>query len=282
MPEAMRIAVVVEQGWDPFSIEVDPVTGDVDWARAAPAPAPGSLEAVETGLRLGDVVVFGVGAGPVDALLRECLALGAAPAVRAPDVPALAAAIGAEAFDLVLAPHRSTDHGSGLLAPLLAGLLDLPQATAVESLAVAGGEAVVTRRLDRGEREELALALPAVVALEPGICRPRTATPAALIAAASAVVEELPGLAGPAARFRGHLPPRPAPPRMAWPDAGLSAEARIAAVIGTADIGHGRELVTGPAEKIADRIVRFLEARGFVGATLASPAGPSGPGPDGG
>jgi electron transfer flavoprotein beta subunit len=260
----VRIAVVVEQGWDPFSIEVDPVTGDVDWARAAPAPAPGSLEAVEMGLRLGDVRVFGVGAGPVDALLRECLALGAAAAVRAPDVAALAGAIGASAFDLVLAPHRSTDHGAGPLAPLLAGLLDLPQATAAESLTVEDGEAVVTRRLDRGEREEVALMLPAVVALEPGICRPRTATPAALIAAASAAIEELPPRPAPAARFCGQLPPRPAPPRMAWPDAALTAEARIAAVIGTAYAGHGREVVTGSADQIADRIVQVLQARGFI------------------
>jgi len=41
----MRIAAVVELGWDPASIELDPATGAVDWTRAAPAPAPGPAAA---------------------------------------------------------------------------------------------------------------------------------------------------------------------------------------------------------------------------------------------
>src|SRR5262249_49117237 len=177
-PDTVRVAVVVEQAWDPASIEVD-ARGAVDWARAVPAPSPGSLEAVELALGLGETHVFGLGARP-EPLLRDCLARGAAAATAAPDVYARVPALAD--YDLLLAPHRSGDHGVSPVAALLAGLLDLPQATAVETLSLAEAEATVIRRLDRGEREELAVPLPAGIAVEPGIAPPRPGAPAALSA----------------------------------------------------------------------------------------------------
>lgn len=262
----MRVAAVVELAWDPASIEVDAVTGTIDLARAALEPTPGSREAVELALELGEAYVYGLGPAGVEDLLRECLALGAAAAARAPDVEALAAALAVTAFDLVLVPHRSGDGGVSPVAGALAGWLDLPQATGVESLAVEALEARVVRRLDRGEREELAAPLPAIVAVEPGIARPRLASPAALIAARSAPVPELPASVGAAVRptLLGHRPPRPAPPRMRAPAGELAAEARIAAVVGTAPESRQRELVTGPPAQVAERIVRLLEERGFL------------------
>jgi len=260
----MRVSVVVEQGWDPTSIEVGPA-GGVDWSRAVAVPVPGSLEALELALGLGEARVLGHGLATVEDLLRTCLALGAAGVARAPDLFAVAAALRSEAPDLVLTAHRSADHGAGVTGPMLAGLLDLPQATAAESLRVEGGEAVAIRRLDRGEREEVAVPLPAVVAVEPGIVRPRAATPAALLAARSAPVPLLPAAAPAArARLRGQGPPRPAPPRLAAPDPSLPAEGRIAAIVGTAAGTARRELVTGSPDEVADRIFRFLAERGYV------------------
>jgi electron transfer flavoprotein beta subunit len=259
------VAAVVEAAWDPASIEVDPASGAIDRSRAAPAPSPGSREAVELALGLGETHVFGLAGPDIEALLRECLAVGAASVAAAPDVYALAEALMSDPFDLVLVPHRSGCGSASPVAGLLAGLLDLPQATGVESLEVEGGEAAVVRRLDRGVREELAVPLPAVIAVEPGITRPRAASPAALIAARSAAVAWLP----PAPRasrpaFLGHRPPRPAPPRMVAPDDALPAEARIAAVVGAAADTRQRELVTGTADEVARRIVELLEAAGYL------------------
>lgn len=262
----MRVAAVVELAWDPVSIEVDPASGAIDRARAALEPTPGSREAVELALGLGEAYVYGMGPDGVADLLRECLALGAAAAARAPDLEALAAALAVTAFDLVLVPHRSGDGGVSPVAGALAGWLDLPQATGVEALAVEAVEVRAVRRLDRGEREELAVPLPAVVAVEPGIVRPRVASPAALIAARSAALAVLPAAPGRAARARllDHRPPRPAPPRMAAPAGELSAEARIAVVLGTAAESRQRDLVTGTAAQVAERIVRLLEERGYL------------------
>lgn len=261
----MKVAVVVEQVWDPVSIELDAVSGSIDWSRAAAVPGPGSLEAVEVGLSLGDVRAYGLGVGRVAELLRLCLALGAGRAVEAPDVYAVADSMRQERLDMVLVPHRSGDGAAGPMGPTLAGLLDLPQATGVDALRLVWPEAVVIRRLDRGEREELALSLPAVIAVEPGIARPRAATPAALIAAQTAEIPALsPSKRVPRIVSQGHEPPRPAPPRMPVPDPGLPAEARIAAIVGTAAGASQRELVTGSAEDVAERIVQVLEERGYI------------------
>jgi electron transfer flavoprotein beta subunit len=261
----MRVAAVVEQAWAPASIELAASGTEIDWTRAAPEPGPGSLEALELALGLGETAVFGLGPPPVEELLSRCLAAGGASATIAPDLHALADALAAGGFDLVLVPHRSGDHGAGAVAGTLAGLLDLRQATGVESLRVVGGEALVVRRLDRGEREQLAVPLPAVIAVEPGIVRPRTASPAALLAARSVPVGALapePGVPQPV--FLGHRPPRPGPPRLPALDGTLPAEARIASVIGTAADGPRRELAGGSPRQVAERIARLLEERGYL------------------
>jgi len=265
----MRVAAVVEQAWDPASIEVLAGDGAIDWSRAAPEPSHGSLDALELALGLGETHVFGLGPSPVEELLRGCLAAGAAAAAVASDVDSLAEALRTGAFDVVLAPHRSGDQGAGPVAGLLAGLLDLPQATAVESLRVLDGEAIVVRRLDRGEREELAVPLPAVIAVEPGVARPRGVSPAALLAARSTPVGAVPAVPGvvPRPLFVGHRAPRPGPPRMAAPDGALPAEARIASVVGTASGGPLRELAGGPPYQVAERIVRLLRERGYLPTT---------------
>jgi electron transfer flavoprotein beta subunit len=260
----LQVAVVVEQVWDPASVEISPA-GDVDWSRVVAAPGPGSLEAVELGLGLGTVMAFGFGVGDVPGLLRRCLAMGAIGVRQAADVQAAAHALRAETFDLVLTAHRSGDGGPGPTGPLLAALLDLPQATAVESLRLEGCEVLVTRRLDHGERVELALPLPAVVAVEPGVAQPRLAPPSALLAALTAAVPTLPDVSSsPQPVFRGHAAPRPAPPRLTAPDPDQPAEIRIATVVGGPGGGGQRQTVSGDPEDVAARILELLRERGFI------------------
>jgi len=51
---------------------------------------------------------------------------------------------------------------------------------------------------------------------------------------------------------------------MSAPDGALPAEARIAAVVGTAADSRQRELVTGTADQVAERIVQVLAAAGYL------------------
>jgi electron transfer flavoprotein beta subunit len=272
----VRVAVVVERVWDPPSVEVDAWSGRVDLSRVAAIAGPGSFEGVELGLRLGEAVAYAVGSPAVDGLLRRCLAMGAG-AIRvvvpdgesaAPDLAAraLAQALGGEDLGLVLTPARSGDESAGLLGPLLAGLLDLPQASAVEELRVdeEAGEAFVRRRLDRGARAELTLPLPAVIALEPGVVAPRDASPASLLAAQEAVVPtfEVARPAAPSLTFLGHQPPRPPAPWLEAPDSRQPAEARISAVVRGRAENRRPSVVSGPPDQLADSIIKLLKETG--------------------
>jgi electron transfer flavoprotein beta subunit len=117
-------------------------------------------------------------------VLRRCLALGADEAIRLDDpafagsdgqaiAVALAAAIRPLQFDLVLTGAMASDNGWGQVGAALAQLLDVPHATLVTSLEVEGTQAVVTRELEGGLEEKLAVQLPAVFTIQTGINEPR-------------------------------------------------------------------------------------------------------------
>ena len=95
---------------------------------------------------------------------------------------------------------------------------------------------------------------------------PRLGSPAALLGARAAAIQVLESgdSSAPRATFLGYRPPRPPPPRTPPPDPALSAEARIAEVVGLTAPERHRELATGPPSELAARIVAFLEERGFL------------------
>lgn len=262
----MEIVVLVEYGWEPGSIEFDPRRWEVDWSRALALPGPGSLDAVELGLRLGQVTVASVGEASTEEVLRTALAMGATQAVRAPSLSTLLAFLADHTFDILLAPWRSTHGGANPWGPLIAGYLDLPHATAVDQLLVEGDRVRVRRRLDRGAREVLLMPMPAVVALEPGILSPRQPSPAALLEARAASIPTLnaPGRDSPQPVLLGYQPPRPRPPRVTGPDPDANAEDRIAAVVGTRTPHRPRRLITGSPEELAEQVLQFLAERSYL------------------
>ena len=141
--------------------------------------------AVEEAIRLkeehgGEVVVVGVGHS--DDTLRKCLAMGADRAIKIPldagmdsytTAMAIKEAISGESFDLILAGLMSQDYNNALVGVLLAGMLDIPFATAVTSIKVEDGKIRVVRELEGGYGEENVLPLPALVTVQSGINEPR-------------------------------------------------------------------------------------------------------------
>ncbi|HEY2705226.1 MAG TPA: hypothetical protein VGL20_16210 [Candidatus Dormibacteraeota bacterium] len=283
----MRVAVAVEHGWDPSTVEADPLTGTVDETRTVAGLGVSALAAVALALRLrgpgGRVEVLVAAPASAEGELRGLLAAGVDAVTRVwadglegagteAAARALAPPLATAAADLVLTGGRSLDGGAGTLGPMLAELLGLAEATAVEHLEVTDtegcGEVVVRRRLERGARERVSLALPAVVCVEPGIAGLDDASLPALLAARGAPVAvreaALDGVAGGCRRVR-RLPPRPRPRRLAAPDPSLPVEARLAAVLG----GGGRHdqehaLVEGPPALLVERILGLLEERGYL------------------
>ncbi|MDH3255969.1 MAG: electron transfer flavoprotein subunit beta/FixA family protein [Acidobacteriota bacterium] len=150
--------------------------------------------ALEEGLTIaeqtdGEVVVFTLGPERAREALRKALALGAARAVHLVDTAfaggdamatsrALAAAIGGEAFDLVLTGSQSDDTGFAATGSMLAGHLGWPHAWLVMGLDVdvESRRARVVREMESGVNEIFNLTLPAVIQVQAGINRPRYAS----------------------------------------------------------------------------------------------------------
>ncbi len=137
----------------------------------------------------GEVVVFSLGGERVREALRKALALGAARAVHLADPAfeggdalatgrALAAAIQAQQFDLVLTGSQSGDAGFSSTGSVIAGFLGWPHAWLVMGLEVEDGKkaAKVTREMESGVNEIVRLALPAVIEVQAGINSPRYAS----------------------------------------------------------------------------------------------------------
>ncbi len=129
----------------------------------------------------GEVVVVGVGEACEDTL-RKCLAMGADRAIKIPCDSTLDAyqtaevikeAIKDENFDLIIAGYQSQDLNNALVGSLLAGMLDLPFATAVTALEVEDSSVRVKRELEGGYNEEVVLPLPCLVTVQSGLNEPR-------------------------------------------------------------------------------------------------------------
>lgn len=129
----------------------------------------------------GEVVVVGVGEACEDTL-RKCLAMGADRAIKIPYNSTLDAyrtaevikeAIKDENFDLIMAGYQSQDLNNALVGSLLAGMLELPFATAVTSVEVEDSSIRVRRELEGGYNEEVVLPLPCLITVQSGINEPR-------------------------------------------------------------------------------------------------------------
>ena len=149
------------------------------------------VEAVEEegGIDRPELVVFSLGPARVEEALRKALALGVDRAVHLEDAAfrggdamadgrALAAAVDREGCDLVLAGAQSDDLGQAATPAVIAGTLGRPYAwlvIAVE-LDAASRSVRAVRELEGGMNEVLRLELPAVLAVQAGINKPRFAS----------------------------------------------------------------------------------------------------------
>lgn len=135
----------------------------------------------------GEVVVVCAGPERVQTTLREALAKGADRAIHieADDLGSrdtlgiaqiLADAIKAESPDLILTGLQSDDLGLGQTGVVLAELLDIPHATIIMQVEVAGGGLKVKRELEDGWFQHVEMSLPALLTIQSGGNKLRYAT----------------------------------------------------------------------------------------------------------
>ncbi len=148
------------------------------------------VEAAENaGAGRPELVAFSLGPARVEEALRKALALGADRAVHLADEAfrggdavadgrALAAAIRSQECDLVLAGAQSDDLGQAATPAVVAEILNYPYAWLVMAVELeANNRSVrVVRELEGGMNEVLRLDLPAVLAVQAGINKPRFAS----------------------------------------------------------------------------------------------------------
>jgi electron transfer flavoprotein beta subunit len=122
-----------------------------------------------------DVVVLSMSPESAQATIRKGLAMGAGSAVQVVDeqllgadlgltAETLAAAIREIGFDLVITGNQSTDGNGGVLPAMIAEILDVPQATSLNSVEITDAQVAGERAIDGGTARVTA-DLPAVISI---------------------------------------------------------------------------------------------------------------------
>ena len=168
--------------------------------------------ALEEALRLrekhgGEVVVCSAGPARVQQVIREALARGADRALHVEDdglgaadafaiADALAGAMAAEKFDLVLTGLQSDDQGHAATGVVLAERLGMPHSTIIMEVQVSDGGLRIKRELEGGWFQWITMPLPALLTIQSGINQLRYATLKGIMAAKKKEITKVPVAAG--------------------------------------------------------------------------------------
>ncbi|MDP9375705.1 MAG: electron transfer flavoprotein subunit beta/FixA family protein [Chloroflexota bacterium] len=204
----MRIVVCVKQVPDPNTVvyQIDPDTKRLVRDGVTNVLDPGAEVALEAALQLaerdGESTVTVVSMGPEDAedAIRRALAMGAHEGVLITDealagsdalstAKALAAAIKATGFDIILCATESTDGYTGMVPGMVAELLGIPHLSFIRSLEVQGGVLTGQRVIALGY-QTVQCPLPLLVAIASGSHEARYPALKGIMAAKRKKVEE--------------------------------------------------------------------------------------------
>ena len=196
----MKIAVCIKQvptrEWQPRLADDSRWVREQDVSYEMNEP---DAYALEEALRLrekhgGEVVVCSAGPARVAQVIREALARGADRALHVEAdslgrtdafvaAGALAPAMKAEQFDLVLTGLQSDDQGHAQMGVVLAERLGIPHSTIIMDVQVQDGALRVKRELEGGWFQWIAMPLPALLTIQSGINQLRYATLKGIMAA---------------------------------------------------------------------------------------------------
>jgi electron transfer flavoprotein beta subunit len=167
---------------------------------------PGDEYGIEEGLQLkeaheGEVVLVSMGPQKARDAIRKGLSMGADRGILISDealsgadalltARVLAAAIEPEAPDLVICATESYDGSTGMMPPMLAELLGLPQLTFAKAVSVNDGKVSVHRQTEDGY-QVVEAATPCLITVTAGIAEPRYASLKGIMAARKKEVKEL-------------------------------------------------------------------------------------------
>jgi electron transfer flavoprotein beta subunit len=167
---------------------------------------PGDECGIEEGLQLkeahgGEVVLVSMGPERAKDAIRKGLSMGADRGILITDeqlsgadahltARALGAAIKAESPDLVICGTESYDGSTGMVPPMLAELLGLPQLTFAKKVEVDGSTLKVHRQTPDGY-QVVEASTPALITVTAAIAEPRYASLKGIMAARSKEIKQL-------------------------------------------------------------------------------------------
>ena len=201
----MKIVVTVKQVPDPNSTQA--LESDHSLARDKEVVLdPGDECGVEEGLQLkevhgGEVVLVSMGPERAKDAIRKGLSMGADRGVLVSDAAlagadalltakALAAAIKPESPDLVICGTESYDGSTGVVPPMLAELLGMPQLTFAKKVEIDGSTVKVHRQTADGYQIVEAPS-PALITVTAAIAEPRYASLKGIMAARSKEIKQV-------------------------------------------------------------------------------------------
>jgi electron transfer flavoprotein beta subunit len=250
---------------------------------------PADLVAVEEAIRIkeqargGKVLIVSMSPASHERLLQKCLALGADEAMRIWDRRfesadshttgmILAKAIAAQPYDLILSGHRAADTDDGQVGYNIAARLDIPIISSVTGIRVAyqNRTAIVEKKLPKGYRERLEVALPAFFAVEESLNEPRYANLPDLMDGLRKKIKhcnmkdlglssKTAGAAACKKRRVGVSTPKPRPKKIFTPDSSLSAAERMELIMSGGVVEKNSELFEGSPETLSVKFVDFLQ-----------------------
>jgi electron transfer flavoprotein beta subunit len=205
----LKIVVTVKQVPDPNAAQALEADNTIARDREVVLD-PGDEYGIEEGLLLkeaageGEVILVSMGPEKARDAIRKGLSMGADRGILITDeqlagadalltARALAAAIKPESPDVVICATESYDGSTGMLPPMLAELLDVPQLTFAKSVEVKDGRVTVHRQTEDGY-QVVESSMPALITVTAGIAEPRYASLKGIMAARSKEVRQV-GLA---------------------------------------------------------------------------------------
>jgi electron transfer flavoprotein beta subunit len=201
----LKIVVTVKQVPDPnstFALESDnTISRDKEVVLD-----PGDECGVEEALQLkeahgGEVILVCMGPERAKDAIRKGLSMGADRGILISDpqlagadalltARALAAAIKPEAADIVICGTESYDGSTGMVPPMLAELLGMPQLTVAKKVEVDGSTVKVHRQTADGY-QVVEAATPVLITVTAGIAEPRYASLKGIMAARSKEIKQV-------------------------------------------------------------------------------------------
>jgi electron transfer flavoprotein beta subunit len=204
-PDALKIVVTVKQVPDPNSNLTLESDNTISREKEAVFD-PGDECGVEEGLQLkeahgGEVVLVCVGPERAKDAIRKGLSMGADRGVLVTDAAlagadalltakALAAAIKPESPDLVICGTESYDGSTGVVPPMLAELLGMPQLTFAKKVEIDGSTVKIHRQTADGYQIVEAPS-PALITVTAAIAEPRYASLKGIMAARSKEIKQV-------------------------------------------------------------------------------------------